>query len=138
VTDEETLQERVAALEAGVAEVSDRLDRVVNRDIPLLKGTVRAAVDADIDDIGELPDAGRSFNRWIGTHEERLDALERQLAALGDVGTTKTTKEQKLAAVLHFATNKQGTQSGTVAVTADESQGCVGISRRYAYRSNFQ
>jgi tetrahydromethanopterin S-methyltransferase subunit G len=58
VTDEETLQERVAALEAGVAEVSDRLDRVVNRDIPLLKGTVRAAVDADIDDIGELPDAG--------------------------------------------------------------------------------
>ena len=34
-----------------------------NRDISLLKGTVRAAIDADIDAIGELPAAGRLFNR---------------------------------------------------------------------------
>lgn len=133
MTDEDELQERIAALEASVAEMNARLDRAVNRDIPLLTGTVRAALAADIDEIGELPDAGRTFNRQVKTYEERLNAVERQLAAFGDVSTTKTTKEQKLAAVLHFAANKQGGLSQTVAVTADEIQGCVGVSRRYAY-----
>jgi hypothetical protein len=66
----------------------------------------------------------------IETHSDRLEAAEEQLAALGDVGTAKTTKEQKLAAIIHFATNKRGTQSQAVAVTADEIQGCVGVSRR--------
>lgn len=133
MTDEETLQERVATLEATVTELSERLDRATDHDIPLLKGTVRAILDADIDEIAELPDAGRGFNQRVGSHEDRLDTLERQLAALGDISSTKTTKEQKLAAVLHFATNKRETQSGSVTVTADEIQGCVGISRRYAY-----
>ncbi len=133
MTEEETLQERVAALEATVAELRESLDRATNGDIPLLKGTVRAITDADIDELRELPDAGRAFNGQVGTHDARLDTVEEQLAALGDINTTKTTKEQKLAAVLHFATNKRGTQSGTVAVTADEIQGCVGVSRRYAY-----
>ena len=133
MTDEEaTLAERVSALEATVAELDTQLDGTVNRDVPLLKGTVRAIVNTEIDDIGELPDAGRAFNREVGTHTERLDTLKQQLAALGDVGTAKTTKEQKLAAICAFAGNKRGSQS-TVAVTAEEIQGCVGVSRRYAY-----
>ena len=128
--DERTLRERVAALEATMAELETQLDSVVDRDVPLLKGTVRAVVDAEIDDLGELPDAGRAFHRQVATHGERLDAVERQLAALGDVGTAKTTKEQKLAAICTFALNKRGGQSSTVAVTAAEIQGCVGVSRR--------
>jgi hypothetical protein len=123
----------VATLEAAVAELCDRLDAATNRDIPLLKGTVRAIVDADIDDIGELPDAGREFHRDVATQTERLDAVEEQLAALGDIGAAKTTKEEKLAAIVTFAQNKQGSQSATVAVTATEIRGCVGVSRRYAY-----
>ncbi|WP_255196515.1 hypothetical protein [Halorarius litoreus] len=133
MTDGDELCERVADLEATVAELSDRLSGAVNRDIPLLKGTVRAVVDAEIDEIGELPDAGRAFNGQVATHGERLDAVEKQLAALGDIGATKTTKEEKLAAICMFAQNKQGGQSSTVAVTASEIQGCVGVSRRYAY-----
>lgn len=54
------------------------------------------------------------------------------MAALGDVGTTKTTKEQKLAAIRRFVQNKGGQQS-TVAVIDSDIQGCVGVSRRYAY-----
>jgi hypothetical protein len=132
VTDH-SLEDRVTALKRTVDEVRKQLDRAMNRDIPLLKGAVRAAIDADIDDIGELPDAGRTFNQQVATAEERLDAVERQLAALGDIGTAKTTKEQKLAAILTFAANKRGQQSSTVTVTADEVQGCAGVSRRYAY-----
>jgi hypothetical protein len=131
--DEEPLAERVATLETTVAELCDRLDAATNRDIPLLKGTVRAIVNAEIDNIGELPDAGREFHRDVATHAERLDAVEEQLAALGDIGAAKTTKEEKLAAIVTFAQNKRGNQSATVAVTATEIRGCVGVSRRYAY-----
>lgn len=130
--DEATLRERISALEETVAELEGQLDGTVNRDVPLLKGTVRAIVDAEIDEIGELPDAGRAFHRQVATHAERLDAVEQQLAALGDVGAPKTSKAQKLAAIQAFAQNKRGSQS-TVAVTAEEIQGCVGVSRRYAY-----
>ncbi len=131
--DTDSLAERVATLETTVTALCDRLDAATNRDIPLLKGTVRAIVDAEIDNIGELPDAGRAFHRDVATHAERLDAVEKQLTALGDIGAAKTTKEEKLAAIVTFAQNKGGNQSATVAVTADEIQGCVGVSRRYAY-----
>ncbi|MEF8906215.1 MAG: hypothetical protein V5A29_20195, partial [Haloarculaceae archaeon] len=130
--DEAALGERVSALEERVAGLDAQLDSVVDRDVPLLKGTVRAIVDAEIDEIGELPDAGRAFTRQVATHAERLDGVEAHLTALGDVGTAKTSKAQKLAAIRAFALNKRGSQS-TVAVTAEEIQGCVGVSRRYAY-----
>lgn len=133
MTDEERLRERVAELEETVATLAQRLDTAMNRDIPLLKGTVRAMVDADIDEIGELPDAGRSFHREVVTQAERLATVEAQVAAFGDVDAAKTTKAQKLAAICAFAQNKHNSQSSTVAVTAAEIRGCVGVSRRYAY-----
>lgn len=118
MTEEESLEAQGATLEAAVADLQERLDRAVNRDIPLLKGTVRASLDADINEIGELPDA-RAFNRRVETHAERLDTIEEYVAALGGVGTTQMTEEEKLAAICHFAQNKRG-QRSTVAVTADE------------------
>lgn len=133
MTGEDSLEARVTALEETVADLSERVDTATNRDVPLLKGTVRAVLDAEIDDIGELPDAGRAFNRQVATYEERLAAVEQQVEALGDVQAEKTTKEQKLAAIITFAGNKRGGPSETVTVTADEIQGCVGVSRRYAY-----
>ncbi|KAB7514659.1 hypothetical protein DM867_05955 [Halosegnis rubeus] len=133
MTDEDALRERVSELEATVDALAQRLDTAMNRDIPLLKGTVRAIVDADIDEIGELPDAGRSFHRTVVTQTERLATVEEQVAAFGDVDAAKTTKAQKLAAICAFAQNKHNSQSSTVAVTAAEIRGCVGVSRRYAY-----
>ena len=125
--------EQVAALEARVEELEGQLDTVLNRDVPLLKGAVRALAGAEIDDIGELPKAGRTFNRRMVTYGERIDAVEGRLAALGEIEREKTTKEQKIAAICTFAQNKRRGQSSTVAVTAEEIQGCVGVSRRYAY-----
>ncbi|MDZ7746857.1 MAG: hypothetical protein U5K28_10215 [Halobacteriales archaeon] len=133
MTDEETLHERVSELEATVDALEQHLETAMNRDIPLLKGTVRAIVDADIDELGELPEAGRSFHRTVVTQAERLATVEEQVAAFGDVDAAKTTKAQKLAAICAFAQNKHNSQSSTVAVTAAEIRGCVGVSRRYAY-----
>jgi hypothetical protein len=131
VTDED-LRERVAALEASVAEVRASLDQAVDRDIPLLKGTVRAAIDAEIDDIEDLPDAGHAFAERLADSEGRLAAVERRLAAFGDVDTTADTKAEKMAAVLAFALNKHNDRS-KVAVSPHEVRGCAGVSRRYAY-----
>lgn len=132
VTDEESLQERVATLEATVAELRECLDCAVNRDIPLLKGTVRAAIHAEIDDIGDLPEAGHDFNERLANYETRLAAVERQLDALSDIDTTADTKAEKMAAVLSFALNKENGRS-KVAVSPQEVRGCAGVSRRYAY-----
>ncbi|MCU4926470.1 hypothetical protein OB905_10815 [Halobacteria archaeon AArc-dxtr1] len=129
----ESCADRVVALETTVTELEAQLETATNRDIPLLKGTIRALVGAEIDEIGELPESGRTFNRQVETHAERLDAVEKRLAALGEIDREKTTKEQKIAAICTFAQNKRGGRSSTVAVTAKEIQGCVGVSRRYAY-----
>ncbi|MFC7176983.1 hypothetical protein [Halosegnis marinus] len=133
MTEKQALSERVTDLEATVEGLEARLEGATNRDIPLLKGTVRAVVGADIDAIGELPDAGRAFHREVATLGERVATVEEQVAAFGDVDAAKTTKAQKLAAICAFAQNKQHSQSTTVAVTAADIRGCVGVSRRYAY-----
>lgn len=129
---DEALRERVAALEATVAELRASLDQAVDRDIPLLKGTVRAAIDAEIDEIEELPEAGHAFAERFADYEDRLAAVERRLAAFGDVDTSADTKAEKMAAVLAFALNKHNGQS-KVAVSPQEVRGCAGVSRRYAY-----
>lgn len=133
MTDGDDLAARVAALEDTVAKLEAQLAGATNRDLPLLKGTVRVMLDGDVGELTDLPDAGRAFQQRLAGLDDRLDAVEQQVAALGDLGTAKTTKEEKLAAILAFAANKRGTRSGTVAVTASEIQGCVGVSRRYAY-----
>lgn len=130
---DDALEARVAALEAVVEDLIDDVQAATNRDLPLLKGSVRAAIGADIDTIDELPDAGRRFRRAHEAHAERLDAVEHRLAAYAELGADRSTKAEKLAAIAAFADNKAAGRSSTVAVTADEVQGCVGVSRRYAY-----
>jgi len=109
-----------------------RLGGVTDRDIPLMKGTLRAIVDGEIDDIGELPDAGRDLDDRLARYEERLGAVEWRLDALSGVETSADTKSEKIAAVLSFALNKRNGQA-KVAVSPHEIRGCTGVSRRYAY-----
>ena len=120
-------------LEREVAAIRDTVATATDRDIPLLKATLRAMTAADIDTIEDLPDAGAAVQDRVAQLGGRVDALDQRVAALGDVGTEKTSKEQKYAAILAFAQNKGGTQQSKVAVTAPEIKGCVGVSRRYAY-----
>lgn len=118
-------------------DLTEEVTTATNRDIPLVKGTIRAMVETDIETVHDLPAAGRTFGARIDEPADRerrgRDEMERRLADLGDVGTRKTTKEQKLAAILAFAVNKRGEQAEKVAVSATEIRGCVGVSRRYAY-----
>lgn len=134
--EDEALQEVIVRLESLEGEVDtfhDTVATATDRDIPLLKATVRAITAADIDTIDDLSAAGTVFHHRVEQLADTVDELDQRVAVLGDVGTEKTTKEQKYAVILAFALNKGGATQTKVAVTAPEITGCVGVSRRYAY-----
>jgi hypothetical protein len=133
VTDpEDGVEERLAALEETVTELREDLWVVVHRDIPLLKGTVRAMVDAEIQSAEDFPEAGRAFGDRVATVEATVTELETRFDQLGDIGTDAPTKNAKYAAILTFARNKRN-GSAKVTVSPEEIRGCVDVSRRYAY-----
>lgn len=64
--------------------------------------------------------------------EHRLDELEDMKEMLSDVGTQKTSKEEKVAAIVTYASQKHSGMRGTV-VKPKEIAGIVDVSKRYAY-----
>lgn len=128
----ERIEERLDALEHTLADLRDQVQKTTNRDIPLLKGTIRALLGDEFDGIDALPDAGRSVRRQFNTQEERLSELEAQLDTLSNIGNESSTKAEKFVAVLNFALNKRSAND-KVAITPNEIRGCTGVSRRYAY-----
>ena len=129
---DQPLESRVQALEETVERLDRRLQEATNRDIPLLKGTIRAMADESIDDVDAFPQAGRRFSEDVRTMRKRLGELEERVARFGKIGDERSSKDEKYAAVLSFAANKR-TSNGKVAVSPAEIKGCTGVSRRYAY-----
>jgi tetrahydromethanopterin S-methyltransferase subunit G len=129
--DETELRERIASLERQLDALQTELQRATNRDIPLLKGTVRSILDGEIETIEEFPAAGRAFGQQFTEQGERLDQLEARVDVLHS-HTDASTKAEKFAAVLAFAQNKAN-GTGKAAVSPAEIRGCTGVSRRYAY-----
>ena len=128
----EDVEAHVAALEAAVERLEAQLQVATNRDIPVLKGSIRAMVDEPIDSVDAFPHAGRRFGEKVTQIEDRMNELEDRVARFGDLGNEPSSKEEKYAAVLRFAANKQ-TTNGKATVSPSEIKGCTGVSRRYAY-----
>lgn len=89
-------------------------------------------------DVGPVEAAYRALDR-IEALEERADELKTEnadlrtrLDRLGDIGEKKTSKEQKIAAVVTYADNERGTKSKHT-LTIKNIRGAAGVSRRYAY-----
>ena len=118
---------------ADLDTVQARLNRVTDKKIPLLVATLRRIFGAEIDDLAELPSLADDLQERLVTLEARLETVERQLATFEDIETEPTSKDEKIAAVLAYATNKRDPEQPTVAVTAPEIKGCASVSRRYAY-----
>ncbi|WP_162562486.1 hypothetical protein [Salinigranum rubrum] len=129
---DESLADRVTVLERQVSALESELRPLVNHDLPLVIGAVRALVDEDISELNGLPAAARRSAQHRRALREDVNELSNRVAALGDIGTGRTSKEEKFAAVLAFAFNKRGDGS-KVTVTPEEIRGCTGVSRRYAY-----
>lgn len=126
------LRRRLDVLERELEAVRESAATLSNRDVPVLKGTLRAMLDGEIETIEDFPDAGRVFRRNLDRRVESVGQLEAWMARFGDVADENTTKEEKFAAVLAFAANKRN-GSEHVALSAADIRGATGVSRRYAY-----
>jgi len=79
---DDAVEERLEALDAAVEELCEDLRVVVNRDVPLLKGTVRAIVDEDVESVEDFPDAGCAFGRRVNDLDATVTALAARLDRL--------------------------------------------------------
>ncbi|UIO98877.1 hypothetical protein Hbl1158_10060 [Halobaculum sp. CBA1158] len=106
------------------------------------------AFEALVSNIGEFDfgrDAGpveKTFAalQRIESLEERVDELKHEnesiqetVDRLGDIGSNKTSKEQKIAAVVTYADQARETDQSRITVTRKNVKGAAGVSRRYAY-----
>lgn len=129
--DVDGLRERIGKLEQQLESLQAEVQTATNRDIPLLKGTVRSMLNRGVETVDEFPAAGRAFGQRVAERGERLEQLEARLEVLTQ-HTDASTKAEKITAVLAFAQNKAD-KSGKVAVTPAEIRGYTGVSRCYAY-----
>lgn len=94
---DESLADRVTALERQVSALESELRPLVNHDLPLVIGAVRALVDEDISELDGLPAAARRSAQQRRALRADVDELSSRVAALGDIGSESTSKEEKFA-----------------------------------------
>jgi len=89
-------------------------------------GDIEAAVAA-VERVEELETAVTELRGRVAELEEHRDAIS-------DIGQEKTTKEEKIAAIVTWAQRQARDEQGeSVLVKVKDIIGCTGVSRRYAY-----
>jgi hypothetical protein len=64
---------------------------------------------------------------------EKLADLDDRVERLGDIGEEKTSKEQKIVAIVTYADNARREGQSVVTMTPENITGAAGVGRRYAY-----
>ena len=85
--------------------------------------TMRQSMRDDLRDLEAENDALR----------DRIDELESEIHAIRDIGSGKTSTEEKFAQIVAYAMNEAGPDRAIVTVTIKNIKGTTGVSRRYAY-----
>lgn len=138
------------AEKAHRADTNVDIDRA--REIALNKLLTRLA-DIEVEPHEEMPDIGlvekavlaverveqlerdlEATNEQLDELNDRLDEHEQLLDALGDITQDKTTKEQKVAAIVRFADQKRDNDNDVMRVIPREIKGLLDVSQRYAYQ----
>jgi len=93
----------------------------------------------DVDDIiDEHGDVFTRLERLEAENDELRDELQiiqSQLDGIQDLGREKTTKEEKIAALIRFAMNQTTTpREDRVLLSIKDMKGAAGVSRRYCYQ----
>lgn len=93
--------------------------------------------DGSVDELEAIESA---VERVEGLAEEnerlrgRVAELEAQVDNISDIGAEKSTKEEKIAALVTWAQRQASDQTADrVVIKARDIVGCTGVSRRYAY-----
>jgi len=121
------LEERVETLEdVGLTEGS--------LEIAMLRKLAYGLAGDDVDDeTGNFPEAVASAIDRVEELEEENEQLRTRLDKLGDIGEQKTSKEQKIAAIVTYADNQRDDDQDAVTVLPKVIKGLVDVRRRYAY-----
>lgn len=82
-------------------------------------------VDAALDRVESLEEENRYLRQEVDQHEARLEAF-------ADIADQKTSKEQKIAAIVQYGENLRGSAEKWN-ITAKEIRGATGVTRRYSY-----
>lgn len=120
------------AREIALSKLLTRLADIEDKDasnIGLIERAVLAVerVERLEDEIDTLHDRLEEFEHELGRHDEQLDAL-------GDITQQKTTKEQKVAAIVRYADQKRDQNNDAIHVFPREIKGLLDVSQRYAYQ----
>ncbi|ADQ69112.1 hypothetical protein C499_05990 [Halogeometricum borinquense DSM 11551] len=88
-----------------------------------------APADREYDHVAE---AASAVVERFQSLEEESEQLRDRLDKLGDIGERKTSKEEKIAAIVTFAARKKG-EKPAITVKPKTIKGLIDFSRRYAY-----
>lgn len=114
----------------------DRVDEIdervgdLDRDLAALRRLAFALADDETEDLFAAVD--ETIDR-IETVEQRLDELDDVRDMLADVTDEKTSKEQKIGAIVTYAQNTRRDGQPAVTVLPKSITGVAEVSRRYAY-----
>lgn len=92
-----------------------------------------AAGSATIGEHDSLIDWIQSVESENNDLRERVDTLESEIDAIRDIGSERTSKEEKVAQVVTYALNESQTGTGRVKIKPSNVVGLTGVSTRYAY-----
>lgn len=112
-----------------VEQLDERLGEL-DRDLAALRRLAFALADDDTEDLFAAVD--ETITR-IETVEQRLDELDQVSDMLADVTDEKTSKDEKIAAVVTYADNTRRDDQPGVTVLPKAVKGVTEVSRRYAY-----
>lgn len=106
----------------------------VEEEIERLRQSIEAINKKNKRERKELTDRIDELETELDDLQSEYEALQDQLDFVGDITQEKTTKEQKIAAIVQYAKNQYEKDGrGAVKVKPKTITGLVNISRRYAY-----
>lgn len=98
---------------------------------------LQLAESVGVDDVNaqtDMVETAMKIGERFEDMQERLTACERQLAAIQDLGREKSTKAEKMAAIIQFAKNKAtDPENDRVLLRPKDIQGAAGVKERYSY-----
>lgn len=124
------LRDQVDELEADLKQHKDE----TKRELAFVRQTFVKLFDMDgVTDPEDYRDGALTLRDSIDGVQEQQERHQQQLASISDIGEKKTSKEEKIAALVTFADRQRDADQEKVGLTTKEMQGATGISRKYAY-----
>lgn len=115
--------------------LADALKKKLTRGFTVLYGD-RDLMDAEAIEAekGDVLTRLEELEARMDDHDCRYGELQAQLDGIQDLGRDKTTKDEKIAAIVQYAQNVATNLCGErVVLKARDVQGVAGVSRRNAY-----